>query len=174
MLSPRKMALRIFPKLFPLLLLTLLLGACGFHLRGQAEMPFKSLYIDTTGPKTPLITELRRDLESNQVKLVATADQADVVLQIVSEISDKQILTLNTSGRVTEYRLNYRISLRAYDHKQQEWIPAEEMTLRRDYSYDDTLVLAKESEENLLSQSMRLEMAQQILRRLSRARPQPQ
>ncbi len=174
MSSPRKMALRIFPKPFALLLLTLLLGACGFHLRGQAGMPFKSLYIDTTSPKTPLITELRRDLESNQVKLVATADQADVVLQIVSEISDKQILTLNTSGRVTEFRLNYRISLRAYDHKQQEWIPAEEMALRRDYSYDDTLVLAKESEENLLTQSMRSEMAQQILRRLSRARPQPQ
>jgi LPS-assembly lipoprotein len=166
--------LRIPSQLFALLLTTLLLGACGFHLRGQTGMPFKSVYVDTANPKTPLIAELRRGLESNQVKLAAAADQADVVLQIVFEISDKQILTLSSSGRVTEFRLIYRVSLRAYDHEKQDWIPAEEMVLRRDYTYDDTKVLAKEAEENLLNQSMRTEMAQQILRRLSRAKPQPQ
>jgi LPS-assembly lipoprotein len=70
--------------------------------------------------------------------------------------------------------LHYRVSLRAYDLKGQVWIPAEEMVLRRDYYYDDTKVLAKEAEETLLYQSMRSNMVQQILRRLSRAKPQPQ
>jgi LPS-assembly lipoprotein len=46
------------------------------------------------------------------------------------------------------------------------------MALRRDYSYDDTEILAKESEETLLYQSMRSEMVQQIVRQLSRAKPQ--
>jgi LPS-assembly lipoprotein len=160
--------------LFALLLITLLLSACGFHLRGQAGMPFNTVYLDTPNPNTPFITELRRNLEASQVKLVTTAGQADVVLNIVFEIPDKQILSLSGSGRVNGFRLNYRVSLRAYDHKQQDWIPAEEMSLRRDYSYDDTKILAKEAEENLLYQSMRSEMAQQIVRRLSRAKPQPQ
>ena len=137
-------------------------------------MPFNALYVDTPNPNTPFISELRRNLEANQVKLATSAEQADVVLKIVSEISDKQILTLSSSGRVTEFRLIYRVSLRAYDHKKQDWIPAEEMALRRDYTYDDTKVLAKEAEETLLTQSMRSEMAQQIMRRLSRAKPQPQ
>ncbi len=137
-------------------------------------MPFKSIFLDTTNPKSPFITELRRDLESSQVKLTGTAEQADVVLKIVSEFSDTQILTLSSSGRVTEYRLIYRVSLRAYDHKKQEWIPAEIMELHRDYTYDDTIVLAKESEAALLTHSMRSEMADQIVRRLSRAKPQPQ
>ena len=48
------------------------------------------------------------------------------------------------------------------------------MVLHRDYSYDDTEVLAKEAEESLLYQSMHLEMVQQIMRRLSHAKPQPQ
>jgi outer membrane lipopolysaccharide assembly protein LptE/RlpB len=48
------------------------------------------------------------------------------------------------------------------------------MELHRDFFYDDTLVLAKESEESLLSNSMRIEMADQIVRRLGRAKPQPQ
>jgi len=42
--------------------------------------------------------------------------------------------------------------------------------LRRDYSYDDTIVQAKEAEETLLYQSMRSDMVQQIMRRLSRAK----
>lgn len=157
-----------------LLLTVLLLGACGFHLRGQAGMPFNTLYLDASNSNTPFISELRRNLEANQVKLVKTAKQADVVLNIVSETPEKQILTLGGSGRVNEFQLRYRVSLRAYDLKERNWIPAEEMVLRRDYTYDDTRILAKEQEEALLYQSMISDMVQQIVRRLSRTKPQPQ
>ncbi|MBI3222147.1 MAG: hypothetical protein HYZ46_03525 [Nitrosomonadales bacterium] len=164
--------MRLSPRLLALLLTTLLLAACGFHLRGQAGMPFATLYLDAAN--TPLVEDLRRSLSANKVKLVSNRDEADVVLNIVSEAPGKQILTLGGTGRVNEYQLNYRISLRAYDLKQQDWLPAEEIVLRRDYTYDDSKILAKESEETLLYQSMRSDMVQQIMRRLSRAKPQPQ
>jgi len=156
-----------------LLVVTLLLTACGFHLRGQAGMPFQTLYLDAANPSTTFIAELRSNLEANNVKLVNAPDKADVILNIVSELPDKQILTLGGSGRVNEFQLRYKVSLRAYDLKDQEWIPAEEMMLRRDFSYDDTKILAKEQEEALLFQSMRTDMVQQIVRRLSRAKPHP-
>lgn len=153
------------------LMITLLLGACGFHLREQTHMPFSSLYLNTSNPNTPFIAELQRRLEASQVNSATSPDQAEVVLNIVSEISEKQILSLGSNGRVNGFRLILKVSLRAYDLKQRDWIPAEEMALRRDYSYDDTIVLAKEAEEALLYQSMRSEMAQQIVLRLSRAKP---
>ncbi|HUW26517.1 MAG TPA: LPS assembly lipoprotein LptE [Gallionella sp.] len=162
------------PSLLFVLLLAILLSACGFHLRGQAGMPFATLYLDAANPRTAFIADLRRNLEANNVKLVNSAEQADVVLNIVSEIPGKQILTLGGSGRVNEFQLFYRVSLRAYDLKQQDWIATEEIVLRRDYLYDDTKILAKEAEETLLYQSMRSDMVQQIVRRLSRAKPQPQ
>lgn len=155
-------------------LLALLLGACGFHLRGQEGMPFHTLYLDAGDPNTLLIGDLRRSLEDNHITLVNSAEQADVVLNIVSETSDKQILTLGATGRVTEFRLIYRVSLRAYDLKKQDWLRAEEIATQRDFSYDDTLILAKESEERLLYQSMRSDMVEQIIRRLSHAKPMPQ
>jgi len=162
------MVMRIF-----MLLTALLLTACGFHLRGHAGMPFDTLYLDAANPRTAFIADLRHNLEANKVKLVDTAEQADVVLNIVSEIPEKQILSLGGSGRVNEFQLLYRVSLRAYDLKQHDWVPAEEIVLRRDYVYDDTKILAKEAEEALLYQSMRSDMVQQIVRRLSRAKPQP-
>jgi LPS-assembly lipoprotein len=70
--------------------------------------------------------------------------------------------------------LFYRVSVRAYDLKKQDWIPAEEFVIHRDYIYDNNNVLAMEAEQTLLYQSMRTDMVQQILRRLSRAKPQPQ
>lgn len=157
-----------------LLLLTILfLTACGFHLRGQTAMPFDSLYISAANPNTSFVTDLRLRLETNRVKLADDPDHADVTLNIVFESTDKKILSLGGGGRVNEYRLIYRVSLRAFDQKQQDWIPSEEMEMHRDYSYDDAKVLAKEAEETLLYQSMRSEMAQQIIRRLSRAKPLP-
>jgi len=163
--------MRISPKIFVLLMTTLLLSSCGFHLRGQVSMPFETIYLQTANPNTPFIRELRRNIEAKQVKMVNAEDQAELVLDIVSEISEKQVLSLGGDGRVNEFRLLYRVSLRAYDHLK-DWIPAEEIALRRDYSYDDTKVLAKEAEESLLYQSMRSDMVQQIMRRLSRAKLQ--
>ncbi|OGS91194.1 MAG: hypothetical protein A2Z95_01665 [Gallionellales bacterium GWA2_60_18] len=157
-----------------ILLMSLLLTACGFHLRGQVGMPFETLYLQSTNPNSALAVELRRNLQANNVKLTDKAEQADVVLDIVSERDDKQILTLGGSGRVTEYQLYYRVSLRAYDNQRQDWVPAEEVVIRRDYSYDDTQILAKEQEETMLYQNMHSDMVQQIMRRLSRAKPQMQ
>ncbi len=157
---------------FALLSVALLLGACGFHLRGQASMPFSTLYLEAGGSNSTLVADLRRSLESNNVKLVDTAEQAELVLNIARELPEKQILSLSGSGQVSEYQLYYRVSLRAYDNKGQDWIPAEEMVQRRDYSYDDAAILSKEAEEAMLYKSMREDMVQQIMRRLSRAKPQ--
>lgn len=136
-------------------------------------MPFKTLYLEAANQNSPFIADLRSNLEGNRVTLVNAAEKAEMILQIVSEIPEKQILTLGGTGRVSEFQLRYRVSLRAYDLKQNTWIPAEEMIIRRDYSYDDTKILSKESEEALLYQSMRSDMVQQILRRLSHAKPLP-
>lgn len=149
-----------------------LLSACGFHLRGQAGMPFHTIFMIAPDLNSPFVNELRRNLLANKVVLASSADQADLVLNIASEIPDKQILTLGGSGRVNEFQLRFRVSLRAYDNKQQNWIPAEEMLLYRNYTYDDTKILAKEAEENLLYLSMRSDMVQQIVRRLSHAKAQ--
>ena len=166
--------MRSSTQLFALLLANLLLGACGFHLREQGAMPFKSIYVETSNPKSPFIAQIRFGLDYGKVAQATSAKTADVVLQIVSESSELQILTLDNTGLVTEYRLIYRVSLHAYDNKKQNWIPATVMELHRDFFYDNSLVLAKSSEQDLLARSMYKEMAQQILRRLSLAKPQPQ
>lgn len=154
------------------LLPSLLLAACGFHLRGQAELPFHTVYLSAPDPNSLFVNELRQNLQANGLVVVNDAAQGELTMEIVSEAPDKQILTLGGSGRVSEYQLRFRVSLRAHDNKKQDWIAATELMQFRNYTYDDTKILAKEAEETLLYQSMRKDMAQQIMRRLSHARPQ--
>lgn len=161
--------------ILPLLILTLLLAACGFHLRGQGgfTFPFQTLFIMSPNANAPFILDLKRAVQLYDVKLVDSPENAQLTLHIVSETMSKQILSLSDAGRVREYQLNYRVSLRAYDSKQQEWVPADEIVLQRYLSYDNTQVLAKEMEETLLYQDMRKDAVQQILRRLSLAKAPP-
>lgn len=156
-----------------MLLGVLVLAGCGFHLRGSMGMPFKTMYINTANPGTQFMIELRRNLEANNVTLVDNAEKAEVILDVAYEQAGKQVLTLGADGRVNEFRLSYRVSLRAYDLKQQTWLAAEEMEQLRDFSFDDAHILAKESGEQQLQKNMQSEMVQQLMRRLSNAKPQP-
>jgi LPS-assembly lipoprotein len=58
------------------------------------------------------------------------------------------------------------------DSKNREHIPASEIVLRRDYTYNDSQVLATESEEALLYRDMRTDAVSQLVRRLQAAKLQ--
>lgn len=156
-----------------LLPVLLMLSACGFHLRGQSTLPFQTLYIQSSSDYTPFIGELKRAVQGAGVQLADSTENAQLTLNIVSESASKQILSLSAAGRVLEYQLRLSVSFRAYDQAQQDWLPAEVMVILRNLSYDDTQVLAKEQEEVLLFQDMRSDAVQQMMRRLSHARPPP-
>lgn len=158
-----------------LLLLALSLAACGFHLRGSEhkslQYGFKSLYLKAPA-ETPFVSELRRSLESVNIALKQGPDEADLVLEVVTEQTERQILSLSGSGKVNEYQLLYRVSLRAYDRQRIDWLPAEEIALSRILAYNEEQVFAKEQEQNMLFKDMRTDAVAQAMRRLSRAKPQ--
>ena len=58
---------------------------------------------------------------------------------------------------------------RLRDNEKRDWIPRGEINLQRDYTYDDTIVLAKENEAQLLFKDMKNDAIQQLVRRLSAA-----
>jgi LPS-assembly lipoprotein len=152
--------------------LLLLLGACGFHLRGAADLPFETLYLPNA--TSGIALELKRHLQSgSDTRVVDDPKAAQAMLQFTEESRSKEILALNTAGRVREYRLVYRVSFRVADGKGAEFVTPSTITLGRDITYDDTLALAKETEEQLLFRDMQADMVQQILRRLTAARDAP-
>jgi LPS-assembly lipoprotein len=152
--------------------LALALAGCGFHLRGQATLPFNTLYVQAA-PLSPFALQLKRAVQSgSSTKIIDRPEQAEAILQILQELQEKEILSLSTGGRVAEFQLRYRVQFRLTDEKNREHIPATEIVLRRDYSFNDSQVLSKESEEALLYRDMRADAVYQMVRRLQAAKPQ--
>ena len=160
-------------RVLAVLALACLAASCGFQLRGQAKLPFETLYV-AVPEISQLGTELKRNIiAGTRTKLVNDPALAQATLSVSAEDRSKTILSFDTSGRVREFQLRYRLSFRVYDAKGRDYLPQSEIRLTRDISFNDAQVLAKESEELLLYRDMQSDMVQQILRRLSSAPATP-
>lgn len=153
-------------KTLPALLFTMLLAACGFQPRGEANLPFDTLYVQApTGSQ--FATQFRRMVSAgSSTRIIDNAKGAEATLVLISEKREKNILSLSGGGRVSEYQLRYLMSYRVIDREAVEIIPVTEIALRRDLSYSDTETLSKEAEEALLFRDMQNDAVQQLLRRL--------
>ena len=80
------------------------------------------------------------------------------------------VVGLNASGQVRELTLRLRVKFRLRTPGGSELIPDTEILQERDISYNETIALAKEAEEALLYRTMRTDIVQQLLRRLSAAK----
>jgi LPS-assembly lipoprotein len=152
----------------PAYLLCLALAACGFHLRGTASLPFETIYVPNA--TSGIALDLKRNIRSGTgTRVLDEAKGAEAQLQFSEDSRQKEILSLTAAGRVSEYRLIYRVRFRVSDAKGADFLPPSTVTLTRDMTYDDTQVLAKEAEEQLLFRDMQFDMVQQIMRRIATA-----
>ena len=148
-------------------LASLLIAGCGFQLRGQADLPFERIYVETEGFSL-FAAELRRVVQTGKaVEVMDTAEQAQVILKVLAERREKTILSLSRSGSVSEFQLLYQVSYRVMDNQMKDLVAPSEISLRRIMTYDDTEILGKESEEQMLFSDMQDDAVQQMLRRLS-------
>jgi LPS-assembly lipoprotein len=155
------------------LLFTLLLAGCGFQLRGTASLPFETLHVQAPAG-SQFANQFRRAVTSGTgTRIVDDPKQAEATLVVISELREKNILSLSGGGRVSEFQLRYRMSYRLLDRNGVETFPVTEIALTRDFSYNDTEALSKESEEALLFRDMQSDAVQQLVRRLQVARLKP-
>jgi len=152
----------------------LALSACGFHLRGStsmANLPFETVYLafpDTSS----LGNELRRNIRAgNGTRVVTDAKSAEGMIDLISEARDKVVLSRNTQGLIREYTLYYKVTFRVRDAKDRVLLAPTEVVLKRDISFNESQVMAKEREEEMLYRDMQTDLVQQILRRVAALRP---
>jgi len=146
----------------------LLLASCGFHLRGQAALPFDSLYVSGSPAFANQVARAVR--AGSNTRITDNPKTAQATLQILSEQRERVILSLSAAGRVREITLRYKVSYRLTDPAGREFIRPSDITLNRDITYNDSDVLGKEQEEALLYRDMQNDAVQQMVRRLQLAK----
>lgn len=152
------------------LLLTFLLSAldgCGFRLRGSggASVELPATYISTSSASV-LAKDLRQALKNSGTPVVDHSSQAELILNVLNERRDRRTLTVSARGKVQEYQLHYLVQFNVKDKAGVSVLTDQSVRATRNYSYQDTAVLAKGGEEEQLYKDMQREAVQGIMRRL--------
>lgn len=153
---------------FLMLMIAISLAACGFHLRGLADLSFSKLYMKGS---ISISRDLNVALKTNGVTLVKNPEDAEILVEMMNEGTEKRILSLGGTGAVREFELFYRVSFRIKEASDELWGPVQMFEGRRDFSYLDTELLAKSYEETQLYEDMRRDAVREIMRRLVAQKP---
>jgi len=147
-----------------------LLGACGFQMRRAAEFAFRTLYAGFP-PDSLTGAEFRRKMRINDgVRLVDRPEAAEVRLEVLHELRDKEIVSFSSTGRPREFQLRLSFAFRLIDASAAELIPPTQMMLRRELTTADEQLIAKEQEEQVIFRRMHAELADQLVVRLAAVR----
>lgn len=151
-------------------MLALPLAGCGFQLRQPPEFAFKSIYVSMP-QSSPMGLELRRNLTgTGRVEVITDpvrAAQAQVVLEPTLDQRERVVVGRTSSGEVRELQLRLRFRFRLRTQLGAPLIPEVELLQQRDLSFNESVILAKDAEEQMLYRNMQSDLVQQIMRRLA-------
>jgi len=156
-----------------LLSVALVLGACGWRVRGKIELPYKKILL--SGTVTPeLKNSILMVLNINDIQVVNTAKESDLVLEIMSEQNAKQVLSYNASGQITSYRIISRIVFRTFDPATGlEIMPESDIYQMRDLEFNQSNIQAFDQMVNDYVNNMRSDLVIQLMRRLASIKKLP-
>jgi LPS-assembly lipoprotein len=145
-----------------------LVAGCGFKLRSSQNFAFQTVAVTPETGGT-VASELIRYL-GDMVRPVAPAkgeEAPQVIVDILQELREKTVVGTNASGQVREFQLRIKIRFRMRTPQGKDLITDTEITQQRDISFNESAVLAKETEEGLLYRDMQTDIVQQLLRRMA-------
>jgi LPS-assembly lipoprotein len=145
-----------------------LLGSCGWRLQGTTRLPevMTAAYVETKDPYTDFNRALRESLIASGASLVTDKSLATAVVRINRDVSGQRVLSVSSRNTPEEYEVYYSVEY-SVDGGGRELIPRDTLELRRDYSYDERAVLAKQREQLLLREALARDIAGLIVRRLA-------
>lgn len=151
-----------------LLLAALALNACGFHLQGRLPLPaaLSATRVVANDDQTDFVQGLRRALISSGSKLTDLSESATGVVRIHKDEVTQKILSVSVNNIPREYEVTYTVEF-SVEGMSGELLPSQTVSVTRDYSFDETKMLAKENEEAILREGMANDLVAIVMRRLS-------
>lgn len=150
-------------------LLAVLAGpaACGFQLRGAAEIPerFNPLFIEAQNGASVRQALLQR-LEGSPVRQAASAQEARAVVRVLSESRRSRVAAVDRDNKVIATELFLDLRFDARDAAGTPLLAVQSLSLSRTYENPDVEVLGKELEADLIYDDLAQDAAEQILDRL--------
>jgi LPS-assembly lipoprotein len=153
--------------LFLALACTLLLTACGFQLRGDADLPpeMKKTQLVIDDQYSTLARRVKTMLEQNGVRFVGP-DEATAILEIPENQVVTNVLTIGNNARVQEYRITHTVEFMLSDAQGNVILPPQTLRQTREISFDEQAILATSREQEYLQEDLAENLARLLVTRL--------
>lgn len=152
---------RIIPTV---LLIALLLSACGFRLQGvdQYSETLATTYIDTPDRYSLFYQQLLVQLDQGGIDVVDSPVHANAIIRVNTDDSGQNILTVSARNVPTEMDIYYKVHFSVWVNGA-EVLPEQSLYLHQSHTYDETTVLGKNRE----SEAIRAALADNLVRQVS-------
>jgi LPS-assembly lipoprotein len=147
--------------------LALGLAACGFHLQGAGSLPqsMARTFVDTDRPHSEFLTSLTDVLRQRGAEVLSAPAEGAAVLDISVDETGQRVLSVSARNIPREYEVYYAVtfSLRIGP---ESVLSNESFVVTRAYTYDETEVLAKAAEEEILREALAADLARRVMQRI--------
>ena len=150
-----------------LLLASLIVSACGFQLRGDADLPpeMAKTNLQIQSEYSALARRLQVLLTQSGIELVGP-DEATAILEVPVNRVVTDVLTIGDNARVREYRVSHTVEFRLLDADGTVLMPRQTLRQTREISFDEQEILGASREQEYLQQDLANLLARLILQRL--------
>jgi LPS-assembly lipoprotein len=157
-----------------LLMSTLLLVACGFHLRQSVALPPSMQHVHITVPgNNELERRLSRALTGQGITVEEHGGVGIAELNVPVSAFSTDTLTVSGQAEVTEYTVRYQVQFEVHDGQGQPVIPRQRVDMSREFSYDATNTIGTSAQVDAIHNSLNDDMILAILFRLQAAGKHP-
>lgn len=148
-----------------ILVMALLLNACGYHLRGAFQLPenMKNVYVE--GGSGTLLEQFKQVMKTSSAKLSDSRKGAGIVIKIANEDFKRRVLSLSSRGKSNEFELEYRLDYEFANAKDALLMERQSIEIRREYYNDQQFVIAKDNEESVIRNEMYQQAVHTIVNR---------
>lgn len=157
-----------FLKIVTKSILLLALGGCGYHLRGQVDLPERAqvVYLEGVDRSQPFAQHLTELLGFAGARVTTERNQAGSVLHVLYARHERRQISLSRAGKANAFDLFYRMNYEILTPKGEVLLPRQELEIVRQYFVDFRFALGQGEQESQLRAEMEQEAAQTLLLRL--------
>jgi LPS-assembly lipoprotein len=148
---------------------TAMVGACGFHLEGHTPLPesLRAPYVATQDRQSDFVQSLQRALLSNGAHLAPDKDKASATVNILKDNLKRRVVAVSNLNQPNEYEITYTVTFSVSAGDKQLLAP-QDVSATRVFSFNESQLLAKGHEEDVLRTAMARDLADIVMRRLAR------
>jgi len=151
-----------------LALVAVLVAGCGFHLQGTVPIvgDLQHLTLQVTDRQSDFINAMQRNLRSAGVQVGPGSETVPVIER--DELLER-VASVSARNLPREYELTYSVTF-SVKFRGELRVASEQVSVTRDFSFDERLALAKEREREQLRATLAEEAAGIVLQRLASLR----